>query len=99
MNKKSDKIDFSRTIYEMKRHWYYYLIAFVLIMGFVAFYMYKKNADYLFHANILIEQEDGGGAASGGMAQMMRTFSLGLMGGGSVDSCHAVAQSALSNDF
>ena len=39
MNKKSDKIDFSRTIYEMKQHWYYYLIAFVFIMGFVAFYM------------------------------------------------------------
>lgn len=93
MNKKSDKIDFSRTIYEMKRRWYYYLIAFVFIMGFVAFYMYKKNADYLFHANILIEQEDGGGAASGGMAQMMRTFSLGSMGGGSVDDEILVMQS------
>lgn len=93
MNKKSDKIDFSRTIYEMKQHWYYYLIAFVFIMGFVAFYMYKKNADYLFHANILIEQEDGGGAAAGGMAQMMRTFSLGSIGGGSVDDEILVMQS------
>ena len=93
MNKKSDKIDFSRTIYEMKQRWYYYLIAFVFIMGFVAFYMYKKNADYLFHANILIEQEDGGGAAAGGMAQMMRTFSLGSIGGGSVDDEILVMQS------
>ena len=77
-------VDLSRTIYEIKKHWYYYAICFVLFVGFGAFYMYKKNPVYMFRANMLIEQESGSGANSAAAA-MMKSFSMGGFGGGSVD--------------
>ena len=77
-------VDLSRTIYEIKKHWYYYAICFVLFVGFGAFYMYKKNPVYMFRANMLIEQESGSGANSAAAA-MLKSFSMGGFGGGSVD--------------
>ena len=91
-SKDTPMIDFSRTIYETKRHWYYYVIAFVLFVGFGAFYMYKKNPVYLFHANMLIEQEGGSGTSSATMA-MMKSFSMAGIGGGSIDDELLVIQS------
>lgn len=72
----SGTIDIRRTVYEIRKHWLYYVIAFVLFVGVGAFYVYKKNPVYLFHANMLVEQGDGGGGSSGMMA-MMRNFSIG----------------------
>lgn len=77
-------IDLRRTIYEIKRHWHYYVMAFVLFVGFGAFYVYKKNPVYLFHAKVLVEQESGSGGG-GMMATMMRNFSIGSFSAGSVD--------------
>lgn len=91
-SKDTPMIDFSRTIYEIKKHWYYYVVAFVLFVGFGAFYMYKKNPVYLFHANMLIEQEGGSGASSAAMA-MMKSFSMAGIGGGSIDDELLVIQS------
>ena len=64
-------VDLSRTIYEIKKHWYYYAICFVLFVGFGAFYMYKKNPVYMFRANMLIEQESGSGANSAAAAMTL----------------------------
>lgn len=86
------KIDFSRTIYEMKKHWKYYVISFVVCMALAVTYWFKKNPVYMFHANIVIEQEDGA-SAGGGMMQMMRNFSMGSLGAGSVDDELLVLQS------
>ena len=80
----SGTIDIRRTVYEIRKHWLYYVIAFVLFVGAGAFYVYKKNPVYLFHANMLVEQGDGGGGSSGMMA-MMRNFSIGSFSAGSVD--------------
>lgn len=91
-SKDTPMIDFSRTIYEIKKHWYYYVIAFVLFVGFGTFYMYKKNPVYLFHANMLIEQEGGSGTSSAAMA-MMKSFSMAGIGGGSIDDELLVIQS------
>ena len=87
----SDKINFSRTSYEIRKHWYYYLIAFILFAGFAAFYVYKKNPVYLFTSQVMIEQPEG--SSGGGMAAMMKTFSIGSFGGGSVDDEQLVLES------
>lgn len=91
MEANANKIDFSRTIYEIKRHWYYYAISFVLIMGAAGFYLYKKNSVYLFHVNMLIEQDNG--SSNTGMVQMMQSFTMGSFGGGTVDDEILVVQS------
>ena len=91
-NRDNAVVDFSRTVYEIKKHWYYYVVAFVLLFGFAGFYMYKKNPVYLFHANMLIEQESGSGANSAAAA-MMKSFSMGGFGGGSGDDELLVFQS------
>ncbi len=76
-------IDFSRTIYEMRKHWRWYVAALVLFVGFGIFYMYKKNPVYLFHANIVIDQNNGG--SSPALSSLMSSFSLGGFSAGSVD--------------
>ena len=81
----SGTIDLRRTIYEIKKHWLYYIVAFVLFVGFGVFYLYKKNPVYLFHANMLIEQDSGSGGGGGMMAAMMKNFSMGSFSAGSVD--------------
>lgn len=86
------KIDFSRTIYEMKKHWKYYVISFVVCMALAVTYWFKKNPEYMFHANILIEQENGSSTGVG-MMQVMRNFSMGSLGAGSVDDELLVLQS------
>lgn len=83
MNTNSDKIDFSRTIYEIRKHWRYFLISFIVVMGIAVFYWQKKSKVYAFHAEMLIEQTEG--PAAGGMMAMMKSFSMGSLGGGSVD--------------
>lgn len=99
MSTNSDKIDFTRIGYEVRKHWYYFLISFILVMGVATLYMMKKSPVYLFHAELLIEQTEGGGAG-GGMMQMMKSFSIGGFGGGSVDDELVVMQSrSLSNEL
>lgn len=88
----SGVIDFSRTIYEIRRHWLYYVVTFILFVGFGIFYIFKKNPVYQFRTTMLIEQGDGGSASSG-MMDMMRTFSLGSFSGGSVDDEILVVES------
>lgn len=88
----SDKIDFSRTIHEMKTHWYYFLISFIIVMGGAIYYSIRTNPVFAFHANVLIEQPQEGGSG-GGLMKMMASFSMGAIGGGSVDDELLVFQS------
>lgn len=88
----SDKVDFSRMRYEIRRHWWWFIIAFVAAMTLATVYMLKNNPEFKFHADIMVEQKDNG-VMSGGMAQMMRSFSMGTFGGGSVDDELVVLQS------
>lgn len=83
MSAKSDKIDFSRMAYETKRHRWLFVVSFVVVMGLCVLYTLKKTPVYAFHANVLIEQSEGN--KGGGMMAMMKTFSIGGIGGGSTD--------------
>lgn len=88
----ADKIDFTRTVYEIRKHWYYYLVSAVLVLGVATLYMCRKNPVYAFHANVLIEPKEGG-VSGGGMMQIAKAFSMGSFGGGSVDDELLVFQS------
>ena len=88
----SDKVDFSRLRYEIRKHWWWFIASFAAMMAIAAVYMLKNNPEFKFHADIMIEQEEGGGIG-GGMMQMMKQFSMGSFGGGSVDDEMAVLQS------
>lgn len=69
--------------YEVKSHRWLFAASFVVVMGLSVLYILKKTPVYAFHANVLIEQ--GEGNKGGGMAAMMKTFSIGGLGGGSTD--------------
>ena len=92
MTTSSDKVDFSRLRYEIRKHWWWFIASFAAMMAIAAVYMLKNNPEFKFHADIMIEQEEGGGMG-GGMMQMMKQFSMGSFGGGSVDDEMAVLQS------
>lgn len=88
----SDKVDFSRLRYEIRKHWWWFVASFVAMTAIATVYMLKNNPEFKFHADIMVEQEDGGGMG-GGMAAMMKQFSMGSFGGGSVDDELVVLQS------
>ncbi len=88
----SDKVDFSRLRYEIKKHWLYFAVSFVAMMAIATVYMLKNNPEYKFHADIMVEQEKNNGM-SGSMVSMMKQFSIGGFGGGSVDDELVVLQS------
>ena len=85
-----DTIDLRKYIAAAKRGWYWYAISLTLFLSLAVFYHFNRMDQFLTHAEILIEEdEDAGAAASksaGGMASLMRTFSIGGMGAASVDN-------------
>ena len=85
-----DTIDLRKYIAAAKRGWYWYAISLTLFLSLAVFYHFNRMDQFLTHAEILIEEdEDAGGASpksAGGMASLMRTFSIGGMGAASVDN-------------
>ena len=71
----SDKVDFSRLRYEIRKHWWWFIASFAAMMAIAAVYMLKNNPEFKFHADIMIEQEEGGGMG-GVMVKMMKQFYL-----------------------
>ena len=92
MTTNSEKIDFSRLAFEIKSHKRLFVISFVVVMGLAVFYLLKTPPQYASHAQVLIESPDGGNT-SGGVLQMVRSFTMGSLGGGSVDDEAVVMQS------
>lgn len=88
----SNSVDFSRMRYEIKKHWHYFAISFIAMMAIATVYMLKNNPEYKFHADIIVDQEKNTGM-SGSMVSMMKQFSIGGFGGGSVDDELVVLQS------
>lgn len=85
-----DTIDLRKYVKAAKRGWYWYAISLTLFLALAIFYHFNRMDQFMTHAEILIEEdEDSGSAASksaGGMASIMRTFSIGGMGAASVDN-------------
>lgn len=93
----NDSIDLRKYISAMRRHKYWYLIAFVVMMALGITYHFIHMDAYYTYATVLIEDDNGeSGSApkiSGGLASMMRTFSIGGMGNSSVDNELLIFQS------
>ncbi|MGN0213341.1 MAG: GumC family protein [Muribaculaceae bacterium] len=92
-----DTINLRKYIAAAKRGWYWYAASLVLFLSLAIFYHFNRMDQYMTHAEILIEDdEDSGSAASksaGGMASLMRTFSIGGVGAASVDNELLIFQS------
>ena len=93
----NDSIDLRKYINAIRQRWYWYLIAFIVMMGLAITYHFIHMDLYMTHARVLIEDDNGesgtGGKLSGGMAAVMRTFSIGGMGSSSVDNELLIFQS------
>ncbi len=82
-------IDIRRQVREIKKSWWLFALSFVFFMSLAAIYWNSHTPQYELQASMLIEGEDASGAGikqGGGMAQMMRTFSVGGFGGATVDN-------------
>lgn len=80
MNENSQVLDLRRHWRALRRGWWLYLIALVVMLGLATYYALNKQEQYRIQGLVLIEDEKespSGLRAMGGMAQMMRTFSLG----------------------
>lgn len=99
----NDKIDLRKYIKALKKGWVWGLISFVISIGLVITYCVIKMPQYESYASMLIEDDSDNTARSlGGMAGLMRTFSIGGFGKSSVDNeivivkSHAVKKSVSS---
>ena len=41
----SDKVDFSRLRYEIRKHWWWFIASFAAMMAIAAVYMLKNNPE------------------------------------------------------
>lgn len=84
----NDHIDLRRFFRAVKRLKWIYLGCFILFMGLAAVYCVIKYPQYEVKATLLIEDSDSEGNfnGAGGMANMMRTFSIGGFGGSSANN-------------
>ncbi|MBO7609403.1 MAG: hypothetical protein J6S96_04295 [Muribaculaceae bacterium] len=80
MNDNSQVLDLRRHWRALRRGWWLYLIALLTLLGLATYYALNKQEQYRIQGLVLIEDEKESAAglrAMGGMAQMMRTFSIG----------------------
>ncbi len=84
-----DSLDLRRHIRAIKQGKWWFLGS-ILFFGTLAIFYYAKHMpQYVINSSMLLEDEsDGGGSLkkAGGMAQMMRTFSVGGFGSASIDN-------------
>ena len=83
-----DIIDLRKYIKALKKGWIWGLITFVIIFGLAITYCVIKMPQYDSYAMMLIEDDSDKGARAmgGGMASLMRTFSIGGFGSSSIDN-------------
>lgn len=88
MEKENDKIDLGRYINALKKKWYWGVAFFVVVMGLAVTYAVIKMPQFESYSMLLIEDnsDSGGQSLRGGMAGMMRAFSIGGFGKTSADN-------------
>lgn len=84
-NNDNNGLDLRRFFRSVKRLRWVYLASFILFMGLAVTYCLIKHTQYKVQATILIESGTPEGGADG-MANMMRTFSVGGFGASSVNN-------------
>ena len=94
-----DTIDLRKYVAMARKKWYLYAASFVVFLALAITYHCYHMDQYTTYASILIEEDsESGGAASaakmsGGMASIMRSFSIGGLGSSSVDTELLIFQS------
>ena len=76
----SPTLDLRRQLRAMQRGWWLYMLALAVMLGLATYYACNKQDQYKIKGMVLIEDEKESAAglrAMGGMAQMMRSFSIG----------------------
>ena len=79
-NNTSSTLDLRRPLRALRRGWPLYLFALALMLALATYYACNKQDIYKIRGTVLIEDEKESAAGmrmAGGMAQMMRTFSIG----------------------
>lgn len=84
----SNTLDLRRFLRSVRKLKWVYAVSFLFFMGLAATYCIIKQPQYEIRSALLIEDSaDGGGiSGAGGMASLMRTFSVGGFGGSSVNN-------------
>lgn len=85
----NDSLDLRRHIRAIKQGKWWFLGSLLFFVTLAIVYNIKHMPQYVINASLLLEDEsDGSGSLkkSGGMAQMMRTFSVGGFGSASIDN-------------
>ncbi|MBQ7691839.1 MAG: hypothetical protein IJT30_11715 [Muribaculaceae bacterium] len=76
----SPTLDLRRQLRAMRRGWPLYLLSLAVMLGLATYYAVNKQDQYKIKGLVLIEDDKEslpGSHMTGGMAQMMRSFSLG----------------------
>ena len=83
-----DTIDLRKYIKAIKKGWIWGLISFFIILGLAIAYSVIKMPQYESYAMMLIEDDSdkSSRAMGGGMAGLMRSFSIGGFGSSSIDN-------------
>lgn len=79
-NNTPSTLDLRRPLRAIRRGWPLYLLTLALMLALATYYACNKQDVYKIRGTVLIEDEKESAAGmrmSGGMAQMMRTFSIG----------------------
>ncbi len=83
-------LDFRRYLREMRRLWWVYAIAFVVIMGTASLFLIRSLKHCESSATVLIEEStsdtSSGASKGGGLMGMMKMFSVGGFGSSSVNN-------------
>ena len=85
----NDSLDLRRHIRAIKQGKWWFLGSILFFGTLAIFYHMKHMPQYVINSSMLLEDEsDGSGSLkkAGGMAQMMRTFSVGGFGSASIDN-------------
>ena len=82
-----EKIDLTRYWRAIKKGWIWYAISAVLLFGIAISYCVVRMPQFESFSRMLIENNsDNSASKMGGMASLMRTFSIGGFGSSSVDN-------------
>ncbi|MCM1348341.1 MAG: hypothetical protein NC338_02935 [Firmicutes bacterium] len=95
MEQKNNVIDIRRFIRASKKIWWLFLASAIICVGAAGWYVSRSLQKFPITGEMLIGEEsmiDGGASAlaaakaGGGMGQMLKTFSIGGLGGSAVDN-------------
>lgn len=88
MDKNNNEVDLRRVFIMVRKLWWLYALAFLVLGSVAGYYCYSKLPRYQAMSSLLIEDSSSseGAKGAGTMMSMMRTFNVGGFGAASVDN-------------